>query len=354
MKKTVLTLALAGLSLIAAPGQTSGPRTPRAPQPLPGDLQAIAPESIAPRSVAAWFALSVWESWGPPCPMNCWPGFPLYWSPTLGPETIFADDTEAVIRRALAANGIIPEGVGDDPGDPPPTDDHQVNDLGTNTTDLWLSITYVTNQIAPLVMHNTTNGTPYEIRSSQFLTNAFTNWNSEGIWVGLPTNTPANIAVGIRTTALYFRARVWNPSFGFPTNNGQLLLLTSGTNAIFPIINGVTNTVRPFYNNWAMLNPPLYTVNLGYDANDAGFTNSIVNTNGQQGIQQLLGFSTTCTNLLLAYNPLTNISVSGWPNLQTLECWHCTNLISANVTNCPQLRRLCFGVLSLSGCKPAR
>jgi hypothetical protein len=91
-----------------------------------------------------------------------------------------------------------------------------------------------------------------------------------------------------------------------------------------------------------MLDPPLYCVNLGYDANDNGFTNSLVNTNPPQGVLELVGFSATLTNLCLSYNPLTNINVSGWPALQDLECWHCTNMLSVGITNCPQLSRVCF------------
>jgi len=212
----------------------------------------------------------------------------------------------------------------------------------TNYTALYLTTSLATNGVAQLILHNTSNAVPYEIISTDSLTTGLTNWTSEGLWLGLPTNTPATIAMGSRTKKLFFRARVWTGEFdhGVPTN-GQLFLMVN-TNSIYPVINGVTNQLTPFYRNWVMLNPPLYCVNLGYDASDNGFTNSLVNTNPPQGVLKLVGFSPTLTNLCLSYNPLTNINVSSWPALQDLECWHCTNMLSVSITNCPQLSRVCF------------
>jgi hypothetical protein len=268
----------------------------------------------------------------------------LYVSSSL--NALFVDDrqSEAMAMATAAA---------DPPPTPGGTNDYATDDssgpaygpqpdYSTNYTDLYLTILAATNGIAQLVLHNTANAVAYEVISSDSLTNALANWTSEGIWPGVATNTPATIVIGWRTNRLFFQAHVWSGAFGHgvPTN-GQLFLLVN-TNSIYPVINGVTTNLTPFYGNWVMLNPPLYCVNLGYDANDNGFTNNIVNTNGQQGVLKLVGFSATLTNLCLSYNPLTNIDVSGWPALQDLECWHCTNMLSVSISNCPQLSRVCF------------
>src|SRR5438874_2894205 len=98
-----------------------------------------------------------------------------------------------------------------------PTPDYP--DYSTNTADLWISISSVTNAVvegttnlqAALVVHNTSNAVPYEILSALSLTNAMSNWVSEGVWIGLPgTNTPASVAVGTRTNQNFFRAKVFN------------------------------------------------------------------------------------------------------------------------------------------------
>ena len=322
---------------------------------LPTDLVSVQ-LSNAPSTVTMLFSLSHWPLW-PPLPpgfASSYPGLDFYLSPGL--NALFVDDRQSEAMAAMIAAvepPPAPGGTNDDGGDPGVPYGPRV-DYSTNHTDLYLTILSVSNGLAHLVLHNTSNAVPYEVVSSYSLTNRLTNWTSEGIWPGLhtntTTNTPADIAIGSRTNQLFFQAHDWRGAFdhGVPTN-GQLFVLAN-TNSIYPVINGTTNPLTPFYgSNWFMLSPPLYCVNMGYDASDNGFTNSLVNTNGQQGVLELLGFSTTLTNLCLSYNPLTNIDVSGWPELQDLECWHCTNLVTAAVARCPKLARTCFEAAPLAG-----
>lgn len=345
---------VAGVAVKAAtvPGARASARTLAAQQlqieqnPLPADLAPVQ-LSEAPGTVRGLFSLSHWPFW-PPLPPGCsseYPGSDFYFSASL--NALFVDDRQNEVL-AMAAEASIPplpdgtnsfgtgEGSGTDFGPLIDPNDH---------TNLYLIILSATNGMVQLVLHNTSNAVPYEVISSVSLTNRLTNWTSEGIWVGSSTNTPANVAIGLRTNRLFFRAHAWGGQFdhGVPTN-GQLFL-QANTNLIYVVTNGVTTNLTAFYSNWFMLNPPLYQVNLGYGANDAGFTNAWIQPFPAQGIKKLVGFSTTCSNLCLCTNPIeSSLDVSGWPALQDLECWQCASgggLYHVNVTNCPNLVRVC-------------
>jgi hypothetical protein len=244
------------------------------------------------------------------------------------------------------------EGGGSGGDDPQPLYDYE-----HDFTNLWLSVTYITNVIetvtnlqAAVLMHNTTNALPYEIFSTTDLAVPMSNWISEGIWIAASTNTPANIDVGDRTNQNFFRARLWNGQFtyGIP-KCGELFLLLPDTNAISAVVNGVTNPITPFYSNWAMARLPstngnilqTYNFNAGFSGDDLGPTNYFSQFT-QQNIHAVLGFSRSISNLSLSFNPLTNIDVHSWPALTYLEMWHATNLVAVNVTNCPKLYRVCF------------
>jgi len=199
-----------------------------------------------------------------------------------------------------------------------------------------------TNLQAQLVIHNTTNAVPYEILSSLSITNPMSNWISEGVWIGLPTNTPANVPIGGRTNQNFFRAKVFNGFSNGISTNGELFLLLSSNSPIQGIVNGATNTLTNFYGNYAMARLPstngnilqTHYLNLGYDHSDGGDTNFLKDF-PPQNVRALLGFSSTISNLCMASNLVATIDTHGWPNLQYLELWHATNLTSANVTNCP-------------------
>jgi hypothetical protein len=330
----------------------------------PNDLLSIATNDV-PTVVYAWWSLQYWDQW-PPCPINCAPGYPLYYSPS-DPNTnrvIYIDDRESGGSFHADDDPLIPPGSGGDGGSDGDggggvSDTPSPLSFGTN---LCLFLSHPdSNWNAILTISNTVAGTPYEIIVSPILTNALPTWVSAGVWPGADGNTTP-IPVELPTNVAYFYdARVWSLSdFLSRPNSGQLLLLPSSTNDIQVMLNGISNNLTPFTSggsNYVLLDEtPLYSVNLGYDASDSGPTNSTTYTAWpQQNILGVLGYSDTLTNLCLSYNPLTAIDVHGFPELQDLECWHCTNLLSVNVTNCPALERTCFeacnifGTLDLSG-----
>ena len=323
-KVVLLILAALCLSVGAAVKAADVPARAQTGQiGLPPDLIKVQASEV-PATVRTFFSLAHWPSWPPMVPSSVgdFPGMDLYLSASLG--ALLVDDRQAETLALMnAAEGPPAPGGTNDYGGygGSGTNSYPEKDYSTNYTDLYLSILSTSNDMAHLILHNTSKSVAYEVVSSGSLTTPLANWTSEGIWLAESTNTSADIAIGSRTNQLFFDAHVWTGAFdhGVPAN-GQLFLLVN-TNSIYPVINGVTNHLTPFYGNWVMLDPPLYCVNLGYDANDNGFTNSLVNTNPPQGVLELVGFSATLTNLCLSYNPLTNINVSGWPALQDLECW---------------------------------
>jgi len=245
-----------------------------------------------------------------------------------------------------------PGGSGEDWTNSPPPPNY------TTSTNLWIQLLWPTNAEPSLILHNTSNGVPYEILGSPKANAPRTNWTCWGIWTGSPgTNTTIPISLGTNAD-YFFDACTW--SFGsFPDEGagaGQILLVLASNSPVVAMLNGVSNTIARFSSNYALVDPPIYSLNLGYDASDSGPTNSTTYTNwAPLGIQGLYGFSDTITNLLLSYNPLTNLDVHGFPALQDLECWHCANLLAINLTNCPALERICLescnlaGTLNLSG-----
>jgi Alpha/beta hydrolase of unknown function (DUF900) len=86
-----------------------------------------------------------------------------------------------------------------------------------NTNGLWLQITSVTNGLANLILHGTTNGIEYEILSEPALTNGtdVSSWNSEGMFLGNAATNWTTIAVPQNgRTNLFFDARSWQSSDG--------------------------------------------------------------------------------------------------------------------------------------------
>jgi hypothetical protein len=308
-------LALAALTAIPCMAQTNS---------WPDDLVSIATNDV-PTVVYAYWSLANWNQWGP-CPDNCAPGYPLYYSPS-DPNTnrvIYIDDRESGGSFHADDDPLIPPGGGGDDGggdgdggggDPPGPPA-----FGTNLC-LYLSHPD-SNWNATLTISNTVTGTPYEIIVSPAVTNALPTWVCAGVWVGAAGNTTP-VTIELPTNAACFiDARVLTLSdFLSRPNDGQLLLITSSTNPIQAMVNGVSNNLVPFElagTNYVPLDAPLFSVNLGYDASDAGPSNATTYaTWTNQGIRGIIGSSTTLTNFCLSYNPLTELDVHGFTALQT-------------------------------------
>jgi hypothetical protein len=339
--KTPKLLLLAALALVVW--------LPAFAQSLPDDLIAVGTNGY-PTPPTAWFSMANWPAW-PPFPLNSLQG-DEYYSPSYGADTIFVDDLLATYNR-FERNGINPW----EPGDPidtnavasldvtnwPPPPDPQ-----TDHTNLLIGIIDVTNMVsgwyADLIVYNTTNTASYEILSSTNVLAAMTNWHSEGVWAGIVSNTPARVPWLDRTNQLFFRARVFDGNFanGFP-QNGTLVIQLANTGPLVALVNHVSNSIPTLASNFIVLHPPLWEVNVGYDASDgASETNFLTPWPSNYNILNVYGRSDTISNLVLSYSGLTNIDTHGWQNLYILECWHCTNMLAPVFTNCPRLHRVCF------------
>ncbi len=110
----------------------------------------------------------------------------------------------------LEVHGLArPMGLDDDGGGIRPMD---VTPYPSNS--LWLSISQLTNGVAPLVVHGTIQDLNYEILSKQTLTDAV--WFSEGTVPGAVDQdwTPTAVSVGDRTNSLFLWCRSWVSSNG--------------------------------------------------------------------------------------------------------------------------------------------
>lgn len=162
-----------------------------------------------------------------------------------------ARQAEAVLR----ANGLM---------DPLPLDDQNGGPLGPmgldsyTTNDLWLSISQITNGVAPLVIHGTVADVLYEIWSKQTLTD--TVWFLEGSVLGAPDQdwTPTTVTVGTRTNSLFLRCRSWVSTNGSGIPDWWLLQYFGTTDidpyALCPSGDGWT-ILQAWQNGW---NPNLF------------------------------------------------------------------------------------------------
>ncbi len=126
----------------------------------------------------------------------------------LGPLGTKAEEQTKVM--ALRASGDLPEideensGDGDEGGGGGPI----AYSYAPGT--LWLEITGVSNNLAHLIVHGTSEGVAYEIRSKESLTNAV--WAGEQplvIGVSGQDWTATTVLIGTRTNELFFSARSW-------------------------------------------------------------------------------------------------------------------------------------------------
>jgi hypothetical protein len=158
---------------------------------------------------------------------------------------------EAVLRASGRMDALTPDGQ--DGGVPTP--------MGLDSYaagDLWLSISQITNGVAPLVIHGTVPDVLYEIWSKQTLTD--TVWFLEGSVPGAPDQdwTPTTVTVGTRTNSLFLRCRSWVSSSGSGIPDWWLLQygLPLGTDAYSLCASGDGWTILQAYQNgW---NPNLF------------------------------------------------------------------------------------------------
>jgi hypothetical protein len=117
---------------------------------------------------------------------------------------------------------------------------------------LWLSISQITNGVAPVTIYGTVPGVTYEILSKETLTNAV--WLSEGTVPGAADQdwTPTAVTVGSRTNSLFLWCKSWISSdgSGIPDWWEQLYF---GTNAVDPYALCPSNSwtiLQAYQNGW--------------------------------------------------------------------------------------------------------
>jgi len=323
----ILTITLASILTARADWELTGPVTPTYP--------------------ATFWSLANGTSYPPtPCVPSLFENNAVYRISNFPGNQYTYDDLDNPSHSPPETMTMETEGGGETGDGPTPLD----VDYGTN---LWVSLDTWTNETEGVMyyftIHNTSPNSVYELISSTNVAAPMnpTNWISEFVGLADSTNLAAYVPMGGKRDYNFFRAHLWTDfNYGVPTN-GQVFI-QSLTNNIYPVINGVTNHLTPFWSNWFVLNPKptnLYALNLGYDASDGGMTNSIINTNPPQQVIRFAGFSKTITNICISSNYITSFSVAGWPSLQSVDAWHCISNLNVNVKNCPQLRRTCFEAL---------
>lgn len=90
-------------------------------------------------------------------------------------------------------------------------------------------------------------------------------------------------------------------------------------------------------------------INIGYDGADGG-SPSITN-NDQQNVTSVAGLQLAASSLTLwcsSHNPITSVNFANMTALDTVECYQCTSLATADLTNCSAITRLCLEQCDLS------
>src|SRR5208283_868007 len=134
---------------------------------------------------------------------------------------------------------IWPQPSGDDGGGT-----QQTNQYIYQTGDFWLEVTGVTNSLANLILHGTTNGIPYTIMSRRSLT-PDDPWDAEAALVGATNQdwTPIQIPTFGRPV-LFFEAvvgsvtpqRLWIYALGISNNCFNLILQGTTEDTSFDIL----------------------------------------------------------------------------------------------------------------------
>lgn len=90
-------------------------------------------------------------------------------------------------------------------------------------------------------------------------------------------------------------------------------------------------------------------INIGYDSNDGGSDD--IEHVPDQHVSAVGGMNVVAATLrqwCSSYNRLSSLDFSNFVNLDTIECYQSKNLVSVNLHNTPQLRRLCLEQCNLA------
>ena len=202
--------------------------------------------------------------------------------------------------------------------------------------------------------------------------------NTAGVWIPEMTTTVGRagvVSVAVPFTgqrALFFQATGATPSDGigclaqFQTlgsafepeigcDNGlpqqfQWIWSDATTSSDYPVASKDFGT--PGARIHGLLATPMtdvISINLGFDATDGGEATPLP-VRPPQSVSAVR-FPYPLPSLRYwasAYNPITNtLDFSGFTNLQVIECYSCTNLQHAVVTNLPALKRVCLEICQL-------
>lgn len=197
------------------------------PQLTPAQLAALTPldPGAVPRHGTFWFLLgpNPGRPYPPlPCPPGDMTNAPIY---ALDDRHFLVDDSavdwearrqQQEIDRALHNLEVqlgLAEPMGTEEGGGP------LEPLGYPSNSLWLSISQITNGLAPLTIRGTSEGTLYGIESREAL-NPTNGWTAEAAFFGAAGQnwTPAGVYLTNRmTTTRFFRAIVYT---GDPDEDG--------------------------------------------------------------------------------------------------------------------------------------
>jgi hypothetical protein len=214
----------------------------------------------------------------------------------------------------------------------------QTASASVETNSVWLSVDFPTNNTAELSIHATVPGRAYELLSASDLAGP---WWSQGFLAGDTNQFATNIVAA--SDQQFFQVRC------FP-RSGQLLVTMAGETSLTAYVNGELNVFAALFGSSVLLDGPIYSLDVGYDAEDDG--PSGLPLLAPQDVLSISGFGpalTEFTNLCASYNPLTRLDLSDLPALQDVECYECPQLASVQITNCPSLLRACFEQCALEG-----
>ncbi len=276
MKKTEVRLVVGSILAVAAFVLASESAWAWPPQITAEQLAAMQPlDSAAVPRFGTFWLLQGPNHGLPTPPLPCPPGdltnVPIY---SLGNGQYLVDDSQVnyeELRQQQATNAALtdlevqyglatPQGTGGGGGALGPLDQAPYP-----SNSLWMSISQITNGIAPVTIYGTVPDVTYELLSKETLTD--TVWFSEGTVPGATNqdSTPTAVAVGNRTNSLFLWCRSWISSNGSGIPDWWLLKYFGGTdidpNALCPSGDGWT-IIQAYQNGWNPTNfytPPAPT-----------------------------------------------------------------------------------------------
>lgn len=133
-----------------------------------------------------------------------------------------------------------------------------------------------------------------------------------------------------------------------------VLIVKEGTSVLWSFADGTTSSSpRPrknygkagVYLNRLKVTPwsGLEIVNLGYDGSDGG-CNSIeqVPNQGIAGVNNMHLMASYLRKWCSSYSPIQSLDFNGYANLDTIECFYSTHLVSVSLQRTHNLSRICF------------